>query len=84
MREPKEVKTVRALRRTVKSDANMKPEEIIQRLNRMCVTLLKKSALEQNRADDWIPSNSEALAEEYRKDATAINLAARTVYIHMK
>lgn len=84
MREPKEVKTERALRRTMKTDANMKPEEIIQRLNRMCVTLLRKSALEQNRADDWIPSSSEAVAEEYRKDATAINLAARAVYLHMK
>lgn len=84
MREPKEVKTERALRRTMKTDANMKPEEIIQRLNRMCVTLLRKSALELNRADDWNPSEAETLAEEYRKDATAINLAARTVYLHMK
>ena len=86
MREPKEVKTERALRRTMKTDANMKPEEIIQRLNRMCVTLLRKSALELNRAgyDDWSPSEAETLAEEYRKDATAINLAAMTVYLHMK
>lgn len=84
MREPKEVKTERALRRTMKTDANMKPEEIIQRLNRMCVTLLRKSALELNRADDWIPSEAETLAEEYRKDATAINMAAMTVYLHMK
>lgn len=76
-------RAVRALGRKTETDAEMKLEEIIERLNRICVNLLKRAALEENRVE-YMFDVAKVQAEEYRKDATAISLAARIVYQNIK
>ena len=80
-----QVRAVRTLGRKIQTDANMGADEVLRRLNRMCVELLKRSAVEANSAEYMFqPEVAKVKAEEYRKDATAINLAALAVDIDIR
>ena len=73
------MKKIRTLGHAIKTDTEMTEKEIIERLNRQTVNFLKRAQLEKNRSEYefFHPNGSDVLAEEYRKTATALNIAAR-------
>ena len=68
------------VRKEIKNEWSMKQNEIVQRLNRMCVDYMKRSALAYNLADGLNNREQEVLAEEYKKNAIALNRAELMIY----
>lgn len=64
------------LNRTIVIDDKIRKDDLIQRLNRLSIYYTRRSALELNKADDFC-GGSRVLAEDFRKDAIALNYAAR-------
>lgn len=66
------------VRKRVKEET-MPIDEVVSRLNRLSIDYSRRAALEENLYDELCSTDHRALAEEYRKNAIALNLAARII-----
>ena len=72
-------KRIRGLGTAIETDSEMDQKTIIKRLNNETANFLRRAMRERNFSDTvgLHPNQFDVMAEEYRKTATALNLAAR-------